>query len=58
MAYLHMFAEIYGTLGLDYDLALSTRPEGFLGEVSDWDAAELALTTVLNIWKEKEGLIL
>lgn len=55
MAYLQMFAEIYGTLGLDYDLALSTRPEGFLGEISDWDAAELALTTVLDIWKEKEG---
>lgn len=53
-AYLAMFKEIYDTLGLDYDLALSTRPEGFLGKVEDWDEAEAALTKVLNKWKEQE----
>ena len=54
-AYLRMFAEVYGTLGLDYELALSTRPEGFLGEVSDWDKAESDLERVLNAWKASEG---
>jgi len=54
-AYLNMFKEIYDTLGLDYDLALSTRPEGFLGDIKDWDEAETALTTCLNDWKANEG---
>ena len=53
-AYLSMFKEIYDTLGLEYDLALSTRPEGFLGDIKDWDEAEAALTKVLNMWEGQE----
>jgi len=54
-AYLEMFREIYGALGLDYDLALSTRPEGFLGDPADWDIAEKALENVLDAWEAKTG---
>jgi len=53
-SYLAMFKEIYDTLGLEYDLALSTRPVGFLGDIKDWDEAEAALTKVLDEWKEAE----
>lgn len=54
-AYLNMFYEVYSTLGLDYDLALSTRPKDFLGEISTWDEAESALIKCLDLWKEKKG---
>jgi threonyl-tRNA synthetase len=31
---------VYGVFGFTFELKLSTRPEGFLGEVSLWDMAE------------------
>lgn len=30
-AFLKMLDEVYGVFGLDYTMALSTRPEGYLG---------------------------
>lgn len=34
---------IYGIFGLSYDIELSTRPEGYIGEIADWDFCEKAL---------------
>ena len=34
--------------GLDYKMALSTRPEGYLGELEVWNEAEAALEEALN----------
>lgn len=45
---LDMLAEVYKVFGLTYKLALSTRPESYLGELDQWDAAESALTDALN----------
>ena len=45
---LDMLAEVYKVFGLTYKLALSTRPEGFLGSLEQWDRAEAALTDALN----------
>ena len=45
---LDMLAEVYKVFGLTYKLVLSTRPEGYLGKVEQWDRAEAALTEALN----------
>lgn len=54
-----MLDECYDVFGLDYELNLSTRPEGYLGEIELWDQAEAALTDALNStgrpWKLNEG---
>jgi threonyl-tRNA synthetase len=43
-SFFDMMAEIYKALGLEgVTFAVSTRPEEFLGEVSDWDVAEKML---------------
>jgi threonyl-tRNA synthetase len=47
-AFLKMMGEVYGVFGLDYKMALSTRPEGYLGEVEVWDAAEASLQQALD----------
>lgn len=39
---------VYGTFGFTFDLKLSTRPEGFLGERELWDSAEKDLENTLN----------
>ncbi|KAF8988202.1 threonyl-tRNA synthetase [Podila verticillata] len=39
---------VYGIFGFEFSLALSTRPEKFLGAISDWDTAEKHLTDALN----------
>ena len=31
---------VYSLFGFTYKLELSTRPEGFLGKLEDWDKAE------------------
>jgi len=42
--FFRMVAEIYHTLGLEgLEMAVSTRPEQFLGKPEDWDRAERAL---------------
>ena len=46
---LKMFQEVYSVLGLkDYKVALSTRPEQFMGEPALWDQAEKSLEEVLK----------
>jgi threonyl-tRNA synthetase len=40
--------EVYGKFGFTFKLKLSTRPEGFLGEIKTWDKAESKLTEALN----------
>lgn len=59
-AFLRMLDRAYGTLGLRYGLALSTRPaEGSLGDDAAWEAAEGALRAALDAggvaWTVKEG---
>jgi len=53
--FLELMSEIYGVLGLEYEMALSTRPEGYLGELEMWNKAEAALQSALEIsghpWK-------
>mmetsp|Transcript_21962 Transcript_21962/g.60797 ORF Transcript_21962/g.60797 Transcript_21962/m.60797 type:complete len:479 (+) Transcript_21962:156-1592(+) len=46
--FLKMLDEVYGTFGLDYSIALSTRPESYLGELEVWNKAEAALSDALN----------
>ena len=59
MAYLRMMGEVYAVFGLDYKMALSTRPEGYLGELEMWDKAEAALQQALDAtglaWEENPG---
>jgi len=38
---------IYNIFGFEYQLELSTRPEEFMGEIAQWDAAEAALKRAL-----------
>ncbi len=47
-AFLAMLGECYAVFGLEYRLALSTRPEAYLGELAVWDAAEAALQGALD----------
>ncbi len=35
--FLRLLGEVYDVFGLDYTMALSTRPEGYLGELELWD---------------------
>lgn len=45
---LEMMSEVYGVLGLAYELELSTRPEERIGEEAVWDIAEGALEEALR----------
>lgn len=47
-SFLKMLGEVYKVFGLEYSLALSTRPEGYLGEIELWEKAEKALEESLN----------
>ena len=47
-ACLRMLDEVYAVFGLTYRAALSTRPEGFLGTLEQWDRAEDALKHALD----------
>jgi threonyl-tRNA synthetase len=47
-SFLKMLGEVYAVFGLDYTLALSTRPEGYIGQVELWNQAEKALEESLN----------
>jgi threonyl-tRNA synthetase len=48
-ALLGLVARVYGALGLEYSMGLSTRnPEKFMGEIPVWDAAEKALAAALD----------
>lgn len=39
---------VYGTLGFDFKMELSTRPDKYLGDLAVWDRAEAMLTNALN----------
>jgi hypothetical protein len=58
-SFLKFLGEVYDVFGLDYSMALSTRPEGYLGELELWNKAEEALTDALNNcgrpWTINEG---
>lgn len=47
-SFLKMLDEVYGVFGLDYTMALSTRPESYLGELEQWNKAEAALQEALD----------
>ena len=57
--FLKFLDSVYEVFGLTYEMKLSTRPEGYLGEIEIWDQAEAALTQVLNAsgreWKLNPG---
>lgn len=40
---LKMIADVYTTFGFTYELALSTRPAKYIGQLEVWDRAEAAL---------------
>lgn len=51
---------VYGIFGFTFQVALSTRPEQYLGEVETWDRAEAALKAELDAtfpgqWKLNPG---
>ena len=45
---LKLVDEVYSVFGLTYTVELSTMPENHIGEVSEWQFAEEALTNALN----------
>lgn len=49
---LEMIEIFYSAFRLPYRLRYGTRPENFMGEAKDWDAAEHALQTVLDDSKQ------
>lgn len=48
-------SKVYSLFGMTFKLKLSTRPEKYLGEISDWDAAEDKLKQALNNFKARGG---
>jgi len=46
---------VYGRFGFTFRMKLSTRPESFLGEISQWDIAETKLKTALDNWHAQGG---
>lgn len=40
--------EVYGKFGFTFKLKLSTRPEGYLGELAVWNKAEAKLKEALD----------
>lgn len=57
--FLQFLDDVYEVFGLTYEMKLSTRPEGYLGELEVWDKAEAALKSALDRsgreWKLNEG---
>lgn len=47
-SFLRMLDDAYRVFGLTYKMALSTRPESYLGTLEQWDNAEAALQQALN----------
>lgn len=47
--------EFYGLLGMSFRMKLSTRPEGFMGEIATWDKAEAALKEALDEFTQRDG---
>ena len=48
-SFFRMTAEVYEKLGLEgLEMAMSTRPEQYLGDAADWEVAEKALTEAVE----------
>lgn len=47
--------ELYGLMGLTFKLALSTRPEKYMGQVETWNMAEDRLRAALDDFSKSEG---
>jgi threonyl-tRNA synthetase len=45
---LEFLKHVYGIFGFTFQLALSTRPEKYLGKIETWELAEKKLETALN----------
>ena len=45
---LKLVQKVYGDLGLEYSVKLSTRPDEYLGELATWDRAEAGLRQALE----------
>lgn len=58
-SFLKFLDEVYDVFGLEYQMALSTRPDDYMGEIELWDQAESALKNVLEAsgrdWYLNEG---
>lgn len=48
-------SEVYGRFGFTFKMKLSTRPEGFLGDIETWNKAEKLLEKSLNGFAAKGG---
>ncbi|GME22104.1 threonyl-trna synthetase [Neofusicoccum parvum] len=46
---------VYGKFGFTFKMKLSTRPEGFLGEIETWDIAEAKLKAALDKFTAQGG---
>jgi threonyl-tRNA synthetase len=55
---LESMAMIYNLFQMDYEVALSTRPETYLGTISEWTEAENALKSALEQFSFLQGGIL
>ncbi len=53
---LDFLKHVYGILGFTYKLALSTRPQKYLGSADTWDNAEKQLEGALNTWGDPWGI--
>lgn len=56
LANLEFMQKVYSILGFEFELAISTRPEKFLGEKKDWDIAEEKLKCALKKFGKKFGI--
>jgi len=45
----------YGIFKFDFDLALSTRPDNYMGEIEVWDKAEAGLKAALDNYAKRSG---
>lgn len=45
---LQIIDQVYTVFGFEYEIELSTRPDDYMGELTLWDKAELALENVLK----------
>jgi threonyl-tRNA synthetase len=45
---LKLVHHVYADFGLEYSVKLSTRPDGFIGEIDTWNSAEAQLRTALE----------
>ncbi|XP_075215792.1 threonine--tRNA ligase isoform X2 [Lycorma delicatula] len=56
---LDFLRHVYSIFGFTFQLCLSTRPDNYMGEISDWNTAEKQLADSLNSfgepWRENPG---